>query len=240
MSSLPETGRRETPYGERFTLFAEVAWVGVLVTVGSLPLVTWPAAMAAGCAAVRRCVPDGPPASGTARRFAADFRAALPGGLRVGAAGLAALAFIAADLRLAAVAGDLPGFGLLAAVCAIFAGAVVVAQLRAAALWSGDVTGGATGAMAEERQPGDAPGARGSLLRAALRRARHDPAGSAMLGGAVLASAVCVWQLTVLAPLVAGVLALAAVAVERRVETRDTEAAPPSAPSASTTERTRF
>lgn len=94
---------RDTPFGERFTLFAEVLGIGVLVTLASLPLVTWPAAMAAGCAAVRRCVPDGP-SVGTARRFAADWRRALRGGTLRGAARLAALAFLAADLRIAAVA----------------------------------------------------------------------------------------------------------------------------------------
>ncbi|MFC7304334.1 hypothetical protein ACFQVC_08945 [Streptomyces monticola] len=188
--------RRETPYGERFTLFAEVLWIGLLVTLGSLPLVTWPAAMAAGCAAVRRTQPDGP-GPGTARRFAADWRAALRGGTLRGAAGLGALAFLAADLRLAAVAGDLPGFGLLVAVCALAATAVVVVQLRAAAAWSRSDAGG-------------------RWTRTALHRTRTDPAGTAMLGAAVAAAAVCAWQSLLLAPLVPGLLALAAVAVEGR------------------------
>ncbi len=180
--------RRDTPYGERFTLFAEVLWIGVLVAAGSLLLVTWPAAMAAGCAAVRRCVPDGP-SPGTARRFAADWRAALGGGSAVGAAGLAALGFLGADLRLAAVAGDVPFFGVLAVAIAGAAGAVVVYQVRMAATWS------STGRWA---RPG------------------RDVSGSAMLAGAVLVSAVCAWQLLLLTPLVTGVLALAAVAVDRR------------------------
>ncbi|MGD6745376.1 hypothetical protein ACOKM3_26520 [Streptomyces sp. BH106] len=179
--------RRDTPYGERFTLFAEVLWIGLLVAAGSLLLVTWPAAMAAGCAAVRRCVPDGP-SPGTARRFAADWRAALPGGAVVGSVGLAALAFLGADLRLAAAAGDLPLFWLLALAIAGAAGAVVVYQVRMASAWS---------STSRWARPG------------------RDPRGSAMLAGAVLVSAVCVWQLTILAPLVAGVLALAAVAVDR-------------------------
>ncbi|NEB77699.1 hypothetical protein G3I40_21150, partial [Streptomyces sp. SID14478] len=80
MNSLAgQPNRRETPYGERFTLFAEVLWIGLLVAAGSLLVVTWPAAMAAGCAQVRRCVPDGP-SSGTARRFLATWRSALRGG----------------------------------------------------------------------------------------------------------------------------------------------------------------
>jgi hypothetical protein len=195
MNSVAQKGRRETPYGERFTLFAEVLWIGVLVALGSLPLVTWPAAFAAGCAEIRRCVPDGP-SQGAARRFAADWRAALPGGALVGAAGLVVLAVLAADLRLAAVAGDLPGFGLLAAVCAAAAGAVVLVQVRAAALWS--------------RPDG------GGWRRASFGRVRRDPVGSLMLAGALLAAAVCVWQSVLLAPLVTGVVALAAVAVERR------------------------
>ncbi|MFD7294524.1 hypothetical protein ACFV9W_14650 [Streptomyces sp. NPDC059897] len=180
--------RRDTPYGERFTLFAEVLWIGVLVAAGSLLVVTWPAAMAAGCAAVRRCVPDGP-SPGTARRFVSDWRAALRGGSAVGAVGLAALGFLGADLRLAAVAGDVPLFAVLAVVIAGAAGAVVVYQVRMAANWS------STGRWS---------------------RPVRDPSGMAMLGGAVLVSAVCIWQLPILAPLVMGVLALAAVAVDRR------------------------
>ncbi|WP_432181089.1 hypothetical protein [Streptomyces sp. NBC_00063] len=180
--------RRDTPYGERFTLFAEVLWIGLLVAAGSLLVVTWPAAMAAGCAEVRRCVPDGP-SSGTARRFLVTWRAALRGGTAMGALGLLALAFLAADLRLAASAGDLPGFGLLALVVAGAAGAAIVVQVRVAAHWS---------------------------LTGRWSRPGRDPAGTAMLGGAVLISVVCVWQLMLLAPLVAGVLALAAVAVDRR------------------------
>ncbi|MEU6841429.1 hypothetical protein ABZ930_06080 [Streptomyces sp. NPDC046716] len=181
--------RRDTPYGERFTLFAEVLWIGLLVTVGSLLVVTWPAAMAAGCAEIRRCVPDGP-SPGTARRFGASWRAALPGGAVTGALGLLALVFLAADLRLAYAAG-VPGFGVAAVVVAGVAGAVVVFQLRVAAVWSG------TGRW--------------------VRRLPRDPSGTWMLAGAVLVSGFCVWQLVLLAPLVAGVLALAAVAVDRRL-----------------------
>ncbi|MEB3966622.1 hypothetical protein OKJ48_41300 [Streptomyces kunmingensis] len=180
--------RRDTPYGERFTLFAEVLWIGLLVAAGSLLVVTWPAAMAAGCAEVRRCVPDGPSA-GTGRRFWVAWRAALRGGSRVGVVGLLVLGFLGADLRLAAVAGDVPLFGGLVVVVAGVAGVVVVVQIRVAARWS--LTGG-------------------------WHRAGRDPVGTVMLAGAVLVSAVCVWQLVLLAPLVAGVLALAAVAVDRR------------------------
>ncbi|NEB77426.1 hypothetical protein G3I40_19705, partial [Streptomyces sp. SID14478] len=93
-----------------------------------------------------------------------------------------------ADLRLAATAG-VPFFAGLALVVAGVMGAVVVVQVRVAARWS---------------------------LTGRWSRPVRDPAGSVMLGGAVLVSAVCVWQLTLLAPLVTGVLALAAVAVDRR------------------------
>ncbi|MEB8337386.1 hypothetical protein [Streptomyces endophyticus] len=192
MSDTRTVARRDTPYGERFTLFAEVLWIGVLVAAGSLLLVTWPAAMAAGCAAVRRCVPDGP-SPGTARRFLADWRAALPGGAAVGAGGLAVLGFLGADLRLAAAAGDVPLFGVLAVVIAGAAGAVVVYQVRMASGWA------ATSRWV---------------------RPTRDASGTAMLAGAVFVSAVCVWQLTILAPLVMGVLALAAVAVDRRTAFR--------------------
>ncbi|MYW65891.1 hypothetical protein GTY65_17785 [Streptomyces sp. SID8379] len=184
------TARRDTPYGERFTLFAEVMWIGLLVTAGSLLLVTWPAAMAAGCAEIRRCVPDGP-SPGTARRFLSTWRAALRGGTATGTLGLLALTFLAADLRLASTAG-VPGFGFLALVVAGAAGAVVVLQIRMAATWS-----------ATTHWP-----------RPTLR----DPSGTWMLAGAVFVSAACVWQLTLLAPLVAGVLTLAAVAVDRRLQ----------------------
>ncbi|MER7203781.1 hypothetical protein ABT363_39850, partial [Streptomyces sp. NPDC000188] len=52
--------------------------------------------------------------------------------------------------------------------------------------------------------------------RVALARSRDDLVGSVILAAAVCATAVCAWQLLLLLPLVSGVLALAAVAVERR------------------------
>lgn len=89
----------------RFALFGEVLWVGALMALVSLPLVTWPAAVAAGSAHLRRFVhAEATPASA----FFADARAALPGGIVVGVVTTALGAVVGVELALAA-GGIVPG-----------------------------------------------------------------------------------------------------------------------------------
>ncbi|MGC3002738.1 hypothetical protein ACPF8X_31305, partial [Streptomyces sp. G35A] len=63
--------RGESLLAERFALFAECLLTGVWIAVASLPLVTYPAAFAAGARHLGRRVRH---QGGGCREFAADFR----------------------------------------------------------------------------------------------------------------------------------------------------------------------
>ncbi|MGW0735256.1 hypothetical protein [Streptomyces sp. NPDC002851] len=178
---------------ERFGVFAECLLTGVWIALAGLPLVTLPAAFAAGAAHLRRHLRHS--ASGW-RHFAADVRSAMGRrGWVVGAAGLLAVLLVGLDLAL--VRAGLPGgpfvgaVGVLALLCAVVAG------LRAAVRW--------------------APGASWRVLLAgAVRRTVRDPVGSFVVVCGFAVVAVSAWFA---APLVApalGVLVGAVLAVERR------------------------
>lgn len=183
---------RESLLAERFALFAECLLTGVWIAVASLPLVTVPAAFAAGARHLRRRTAH---EGGGRREFVADFRAAVRGGWLVGLAGWAGAAAVRVDVQ--AVRAGIPGGPLVGAVGLLALIGGVVAGLRAAAVW----------------EPGAAW--RG-LLAEAGRRTVLDPAGSFLLVGG-LAVVVCS---AVLAPPLAvpvlGAVAAAAVAVEER------------------------
>ncbi|WP_402462483.1 Poxvirus protein I5 [Isoptericola aurantiacus] len=184
-------------------LFAEVAITGVLIAIGSLPVVTSVPALAAGVAHLRRDV-SGRPTS--VRRFAAEWWAATrdlwPLGL-----GLAALAVLLVGDWQLATSGVLPGGQIVALVVALCAAAACAVVLRAAGAWSDD-----DGEPATERQ------AR-AVLAVASERASADVSGSVLLVSAVVMAAVLVWMLVPLALVVGGLLALAVVGVEVRRRT---------------------
>lgn len=184
--------RRESLLAERFALFAECLLTGVWIAVASLPLVTYPAAFAAGARHLRRRTAH---EGGGWREFAGDFGRAARRGWIVGLAGWAAAAAVWVDVQ--AVRAGLPGGPLVGAVGVLALIGAAVAGLRAAAAW--------------------APGASWrALLAAAGRRTVLDPAGSFLLvGGAALV--VCsAWFVAPLAVPVLGAVAAAAVAVEER------------------------
>ncbi|MFC3577097.1 hypothetical protein ACFOZ0_28225 [Streptomyces yaanensis] len=184
--------RRESLLAERFALFAESLLTGVWIALASLPLLTYPAAFAAGARHLRRRTAH---EGGGWREFAADFRAAARRGWLVGLAGWVVAVAVRVDVQ--AVRAGLPGGPLVGAVglCALIGAAV--AGLRAAAAWT----------------PGDSWRV---LLAAAGRRTVLDPAGSFLLAGG-LALVVCsAWFIAPLAIPVLGAVAAAAVAVEER------------------------
>lgn len=115
-----------------FALFGEVLLVGVLVALAGIAVVTLPAALAAGIRHLRRYLNA---EAAPARAFWRDVRAALPGGLVVGLAGVVAAAVLALDIDLAG-SGALPGGGAIAVVG--WAGLVLgaVALLSAAGAWT--------------------------------------------------------------------------------------------------------
>ncbi|MEV5956705.1 hypothetical protein AB0M11_23560 [Streptomyces sp. NPDC051987] len=187
---------RPSVFAERFGVFAECLLTGVWIAIGSLGVVTYPAAFAAGARHLRRRTGQ---VGGGWREFTRDFRAALSGGWAVGLAGWGVVAAAWVDVQ--AVRAGLPGGPLVGAAGLFAVIGLVVAGVRAAAVWT----------------PGDRWRA---LLAAAGRRTVLDPGGSFLLvGGAVLV--VC--SALLVAPLavpVLGALAGAAVAAEERYRRR--------------------
>ncbi|MBT2438624.1 hypothetical protein J7E93_00470 [Streptomyces sp. ISL-36] len=181
---------------ERFGVFAECLLVGVWIAVASLPLVTLPAALAAGAAHLRRWTGD--EESGW-RAFVADLRSAARRGWIVGVASWAALALVGVDLLI--VRAGLPGGRLVGALGILAAIGMVVAVLRACAAWRPDSSWR-------------------SLLAAAARRTVRDPAGSLLVvcGFAVIAASA--WFVVPLAAPALGVAMAATLAVERRAAGR--------------------
>ncbi|MFF4802052.1 hypothetical protein ACFY1U_27245 [Streptomyces sp. NPDC001351] len=196
MAEARVKARKESVFAERFGVFAECLLTGVWIAVASLGVVTFPAAFAAGSRHLRRRMGH---AGGGWREFVGDFRTAVRGGWAAGLAGWVAALLVWVDVQ-AARAG-LPGGPFVGAVGLFALIGLVVAGLRAAALW----------------EPG---AAWRSLLADAGRRTVLDPAGSFLLvGGAVLV--VC--SALLIAPLavpVLGAVAAAAVAVEERYRRR--------------------
>ncbi|KUM71818.1 hypothetical protein AQI84_28305 [Streptomyces griseorubiginosus] len=178
--------------GERFAVFAEALLTGVWIAVGCLGLVTYPAAFAAGARHLRRRTAH---EGGGWREFVADFRKAARRGWLVGVAGWAVAAAVWVDVQ-AARAG-IPGGPFVGAVGLFALIGLVVAGLRAAAVWT----------------PGAAWRA---LLADAVRRTLRDPAGSFLIVAGLAVVALTAGFLAPLAVPVLGALAAAAVAVEER------------------------
>ncbi|MFF6883960.1 hypothetical protein ACFY9F_12315 [Streptomyces sp. NPDC012421] len=178
----------------RFGVFAECLLTGVWTAAAALPLVTLPAALAAGAGHLRRSIEG--EATG-ARSFAADVRAALRGGgWAAGLAWWAVLALVLADLALVR-ALPVPGgraAGALAILAALWA---TVTLLRAATAWR--------------------PGASWrALLGAGWRRSARDPAGSLLVVCGLAVVAASAWFSAPLALPALGLLTAGTLAAERR------------------------
>ncbi|MFD0024086.1 hypothetical protein [Streptomyces sp. NPDC058382] len=193
MATPSGTASRTSFVRERFSVFTECLLTGVWITVAALPLVTFPAAFAAGTRHLRRHLAG---EAGGVREFAADAVAAFRSGWRTALLWWAALALLAFDWQVAR-SGLLPGGRPLVVVSLLGLPAVAVWGLRTAAAW----------------RPGT-PWPR--TARAAGRRSLTDPAGSLLLVGGFVALAVTAWQLPPLAAPALGCLAAAAVAADRR------------------------
>jgi hypothetical protein len=186
------TEQGESPFAERFAVFAECLLTGVWIAVAALPLVTWPAAFAAGARHLRRRTTH---QAGGLREFAADFRSAVRRGWLVGLAGWAAVAAVWVDVQ--AVRAGLPGGPAVGAAGLFALIGAAVAGLRAAALW----------------QPGASWRA---LLADAGRRTVLDPAGSFLIVGGLAVVVCSAWFAAPLAIPVLGAVAAACLAVEER------------------------
>lgn len=180
-----------------FALLGEVLMTGMLIAVASLPLLTLPAALAAGCRHLRRYLRAD---DSRLALFWRDLRDALPGGLVVGAGAAVLTAVLMLDIALAGT-GALPGGDLVAVGGWIGLAVVAVAVLAAAGSWR------------------PAGGWR-AAVRAVPRTLAGDPAGAAYLVATAGFVGVVTWMLPpVLLPAL-GCAALAVVAIPERQRAR--------------------
>ncbi|WP_309095352.1 hypothetical protein [Streptomyces sp.] len=192
MAGTRVKARGESLLAERFAVFAEALLTGVWIAVASLGVVTYPAAFAAGARHLRRRTAH---EGGGLREFVADFRTALRRGWLVGLVGWAAAVAVWVDVQ-AARAG-IPGGPVVGALGVLALIGLVVAGLRASAVWE--------------------PGARWrTLLAHAGRQTVLDPAGSFLIVAGLAVVPLSAWFATPLAIPVLGAVAAAAVAVEER------------------------
>ncbi len=184
---------RTTVVGERFALFADCLYLGLLVLVSSLPLVTAYAAITAGCGLLRQRVRED--TSFTVGTFFSRLLAVIRHQwlVLVAPLGLALLLGVNA----VAVASGAPGADLVEPVLWLIGAALLVVGLRAAVLWTPDT------------------GWRETVEDAGTATVR-DPVGSLLLLGAAFACYVIAGQTLMLVPLVCGLLVFAAVAVTGR------------------------
>ncbi|WP_082698005.1 Poxvirus protein I5 [Arthrobacter sp. EpRS71] len=194
----------------RFALFAETILAGVIVLLLSIPLVTAPAAYAAGVAHLERHLSG---RDDSLRSLWGNFRLALPGSWKIGITTAAAAVVIVLNLLLALV-GQLPGRAAILPATLVLAAAGAVLFLRIAANWSGGVKweGDADQQSAEVPGPERWAAAYASAKADSLR----DWSGSLLLLAAVSMTVVFVWMLQALFVIVPGTLILAAAAIKIR------------------------
>lgn len=185
----------------RFALFSETVLAGVLVLVLSIPLVTIPAAYAAGTAHLERHLNG---RDDSVRGLWGLFRAALPGSWKLGMTTAAAAVVIVLNLLLAWV-GQLPGSGVVLPATLLLAAGAAILLLRTASAWSGVRASAATGTDAWRE-----------ALQTGKDISLRDWTGSLLLAAALFCAVVFVWMLAALFVVVPGTLILAAAAVKLR------------------------
>ncbi|RPF23089.1 hypothetical protein [Myceligenerans xiligouense] len=201
-------------FSDGFALLAECLLVGVYVLIASLPVITVPAALAAGTAHLRRHLAGQGTGIGW---FARDWWAAVRDLWVLGVAGPALAGILALNAEVVA-SGLLPGGqavrwgGLAVAVVS----AVVI--LRVAGVWSVSDDGGRAhpGRSLVERSARSL----GGLVSFGTRQAREDLVGTLLLVVAIGLCGVLVWMLTPLIAVVGGLLCLAVVAVGSRHDSK--------------------
>ncbi|MDQ0689653.1 Poxvirus protein I5 [Arthrobacter sp. W4I7] len=209
-STTPAPNHHEPVPVNRFALFSETLLAGVLVLVLSIPLVTIPAAYAAGIAHLERHLSG---RDDSVRGLWNTFKAALPGSWKLGIATAAAAVVIVLNLLLGWV-GQLPGREVVLPATLILAAGAAVLLLRTTAAWSDFAGHGGSGS-------GTGPGADArSAWRSALETGQavsmRDWTGSLLLVAALFGAVVFVWMLAALFVVVPGILILASAAVRLR------------------------
>ncbi|VVJ18811.1 Uncharacterised protein [Amycolatopsis camponoti] len=169
--------------------FSDCLLTGLLVALASVPVVTAAPAFAAGCRTLDRTRHGiGSPLWTT---FWADFRHAARGGLLFALGCPVAVVLFVVDLE---VVRSMPGAGVLGPALWVLAAAVAVVALRTCEVV-------ATESLSWRR-----------AVATAARETAAAPGNALLLAGAAGLAVVLVWMLPILALLVAGPLALAAVA----------------------------
>jgi hypothetical protein len=176
-----------------FGLLGEVLLIGVLVAIVSLPIITLPAALAAGVRHLRRYLAADDDAL---TWFWRDVRASFVGGIGIGAACVVIAAVLALDVDLAG-SGVLPGGAFVAIVGWLGLAALALTLFIAAGRWTPEL--GWLGA-----------------LKGVPAAVREDPAGAAYLVATAVFAGVVTWQLIPLVIPALGCIALAIVAVPER------------------------
>ncbi|MET4061767.1 hypothetical protein ABIB35_003344 [Arthrobacter sp. UYP6] len=115
-----------------FSLVGAVITTGLLVTAGSVAVISFPSALATGIRHLRRGLKGDVAPMG---RFWRELLAALPGGLLVGAAGLAAALLLLLNISFAS-SGALPGGGTVAAASWVALAGVVLLIVSMAGRWT--------------------------------------------------------------------------------------------------------
>lgn len=200
-STTPAAHQHEPIPVNRFALFSETLLAGLLVLVLSIPLVTIPAAYAAGIAHLKRHLAG---RDDSVRGLWSLFKEALPGSWKLGLTTAAAAVVIVLNLLLAWV-GQLPGRGVVLPATLFLATGAAILLLRTASAWSDGQPTGATG---------------NNMWHQALRTGKdislRDWTGSLLLAAALFCAVVFVWMLAALFVVVPGTLILAAAAVKLR------------------------
>jgi hypothetical protein len=208
-STTPASDQNEPIPVNRFALFSETLIAGLLVLVLSIPLVTIPAAYAAGIAHLERHLSG---RDDSIRALWGTFRSALPGSWKLGITTAAAAVVIVLNLLLATV-GQLPASAVVLPATLILAAGGAVLLLRTTAAWS-DFSGAALGPTAAQAPTPSAAWSAG--LDAGKALTLRDWTGSLLLAAALFGAVVFVWMLVALFVVVPGTLILAAAAVKIR------------------------
>ncbi len=213
MSTIDTTGKSSGKSGipvNRFALFSETILAGVIVLLLSVPLVTAPAAYAAGVAHLERHLSG---RDDSLRSLWGNFRRALTGSWKLGITTAVAAVLIVLNLLLALV-GQLPGRAAILPATVILAAGGAVFLLRITANWSGQVAWNGD----EDQVPTDVPGSEcwAAAYASAKSDSLRDWSGSLLLLAAVFMAVVFVWMLQALFVIVPGTLVLAAAAIKIR------------------------
>jgi uncharacterized membrane protein YesL len=185
---------RPTSWRDGLGDFADCLLVGLLVALAALPVLTAAPAFAAGCRVADRT------RRGVSRplwtSFWADFRQAARGGVAFTAITVLVAALFALDLQV--VGASVPGAGVVQPVLGVLAALVTVVAVRTCEV------------VAVHRQDWR------HAVRTAARVTVSAPESSVLLAAAVAVAGLLVWMQPLLACLVGGPLALAAVATGGR------------------------